>query len=522
MKRYILILFTLIGTKVFAQIPEDAIRYSWYPQSGTARNMAIGGAMGSLGGDITAAYVNPAGLGFYKTNEFVFTPGFFSNSNKANFRETTTKENRGAFNLGATGLILGSVSNRKPKNSSSFTIAINQVANFRNLIHYSGYNNYSSFSEQFAEEFAKSSFSIDEVLNTKSALPYTSAVALYTYLIDTVTINGKQYIKAAPESILDSGMALKQDMYKRTGGGVYDFSIAYAKNIEDKFYWGATLGIPYINYKSNTTFTEKDTSSNNFNNFKSFSYNDDFTTSGVGFNLKLGVIYKPTEFIRVGLAIHTPTFMYLTDTRTTTLTTNLEDTLGHPQSYAVDSRTFTNNQPGESKYSQRSPWKAILSASYVFREIENVKKQKGFITADIEYVNHKGSRFSYDNSEDITPEEESSYKAYYKALNNVVKDQFKGAFNFRVGGELKFNVIMARLGFAYYGNPYKDGPVKAHQVLLSGGLGYRNKGFFVDLTYVHKVNKDVNFPYRLEDRANTYAALDKKSGNLVATVGFKF
>ncbi|MBK8496486.1 MAG: hypothetical protein IPL50_16885 [Chitinophagaceae bacterium] len=53
-----------ISTFIFAQVPEDAIRYSFYPQTGTARNMAIGGAMGSLGGDINATFVNPAGLGF--------------------------------------------------------------------------------------------------------------------------------------------------------------------------------------------------------------------------------------------------------------------------------------------------------------------------------------------------------------------------------------------------------------------------------------------------------------------------
>lgn len=522
MKKYILLSFTLLSAKAFSQIPEDALRYSWYPQSGTARNMAIGGAMGSLGGDITATFVNPAGIGFYKTGEFVFTPGILLNNNKANFRDITTKGKKAGFQLGTTGIILGSVSRKKPTNSSAISIAINQVANFKNLVHYSGYNNYSSFSEQFAEEFAKSGYSIDDVLNTQSPLPYTSAVALYSYLIDTATIGGHVVVKAAPEYLLDSGMAVKQDMYKTTGGGVYDFSLAYAQNIKDKVLWGVTLGIPYINYKSNTTFSENDTSSNTFNHFKSFTYEDNFTTSGVGFNLKLGVIYKPRDYIRLGLAVHTPTFMYLTDTRTTKLTTYLEDTLGRPElPIFVDSKTFTNNQPGEAKYTQRSPWKAILSASYVFREVENVKKQKGFITVDIEYVNHRASRFSSDN-QDITPDQEANYKAYYKALNNVVKQQYKGAFNFRVGGELKFNIIMARLGFAYYSNPYKDAAIKGNQLLLSGGLGYRNKGFFVDLTYVHRMTKDVNFPYRLEDRANTYATLNQKQGNVVATVGWKF
>ena len=99
---------------------------------------------------------------------------------------------------------------------------------------------------------------------------------------------------------------------------------------------------------------------------------------------------------------------------------------------------------------------------------------------------------------------------------------YKGNFNFRVGGELKFNTIMGRLGFAYYGNPYKDATFKANRMLLSGGLGYRDKGFFIDLTFVEAISKDVSFPYRLEDRANTYATLKQQRGSLMATVGFKF
>ena len=67
MHKYLLIICLLTSNIVFAQIPEDAKRYSFYPQGGTARNIAIGGAMGSLGGDINATFVNPAGLGLFKT-----------------------------------------------------------------------------------------------------------------------------------------------------------------------------------------------------------------------------------------------------------------------------------------------------------------------------------------------------------------------------------------------------------------------------------------------------------------------
>ena len=46
-----------------AQKPEDALRNAWFIPGGTARTISIGGAIGSLGGDITANNINPAGIG---------------------------------------------------------------------------------------------------------------------------------------------------------------------------------------------------------------------------------------------------------------------------------------------------------------------------------------------------------------------------------------------------------------------------------------------------------------------------
>ena len=514
MKIYLLLSFLFTGSLIYAQVPEDAIRYSFYPQSGTARNMAIGGVMGSLGGDINATFVNPAGLGFYKTNEFVLTPGFFLNNNKAKFRDTDSKNNKNSFGFGTSGWVFGHSNRNNSQSSSAFSIAITQAANFNNEVRYKGLNNFSSFSEMFAEEFAKSGLTIDDALGSETPYPYTVAPALYTYLIDTVTIGGVTQVKGAPEYILDAGGALQQEMIKTTKGGIYEVALGFAHNSKDKWFIGGTIGVPLVNYNSNTVFKESDTSANTSNYFKQFEYTDDFTTKGMGVNVKLGIIYRPQDYIRLGLAIHTPTYMFLTDTRTTNLTTEVENPV---DKFSVSSQTFTNNQPGKAKYIQSTPFKAMISASYVFREVKDVTKQKGFISADIEYVNHKGSRFSSDN-EEVTAEE----KAYYKALNKVVKKDYKGNFNFRVGGELKFKIIMARLGFAYYSNPYKDAAYKASRMLLSGGLGYRNKGFFVDLSYVHAMNKDVSFPYRLEDRANTYATLNQQRGNIVATVGVKW
>ncbi len=510
-----MLLFCFVAGKAVAQTPEDALKYSWYPQNGTARNLAIGGAMGSLGGDLTATYVNPAGLAFYKTGEVVFSPGFLLNKNKFNFRDTRSSNSKNGFNLGPTGLILGGTADKGRTSSGAISLAITQTVNLNNVIHYNGLNNLSAYTETFAEEFARSGLTIDEVLNLNSKRPYGAAPAIYSYLIDTATVNGKTIVKAATDKILDAGQALRQDFYKKTSGGIYEAALGFAVNQKDRWMFGGTLGIPLVNYNSSTVVKEADTSNNATNGFNSMEYHDDFKTTGAGVNLKIGAIFRPQQYIRIGLAVHSPSFMWLREERSTTLSTKAEGP--YLIDSTVSSHSFTNGQAGRTKYIQSSPWRAILSASYVFRETADVSRQRAFITADVEYVNHKGSRFA-NNNKGATDAD----NAYAKDLNNVVKEIYKGTLDFRVGGELKFNTLMGRLGFAYYGNPYNDSQLKARKMLLSGGLGYRNKGFFLDLTYIYNMSKDVNFPYRLEGQANTYATADQKIGNVVATVGWKF
>ena len=109
MKKILLILTGIIPSScLFAQEPADALRYSWYISSGTARQQAVGGAMASLGGDLSAAYVNPAGLGFYKTGDFVFTPGYNFLNNKSTYYGRTEKDKKNSFSFGTTGIVAAS------------------------------------------------------------------------------------------------------------------------------------------------------------------------------------------------------------------------------------------------------------------------------------------------------------------------------------------------------------------------------------------------------------------------------
>ncbi len=509
MKKYLLILFLFSGGSLFAQTPDDALRTAWFTQNGTGRNTATGGVMGSLGGDITANHVNPAGLGLFKTNELVLSPGFNLNNNKLDYRGSKNAVQKNNFNYGASGLILSSSSNTKRKwTSSAFAVSVNQVANYNNHIQFTGYNNVSSFSEKYLEELTK------DRADTNAALSnyiFGSSLAFRTYLIDT--ISGPGGAVTGYQSLVPLSTGVNQSYDAITTGGYHEIAVGLAGNMDDKMYLGGSLVIPVISYNRELLYSEKDATNNPNNNFSSFEYKESFSSRGIGVGLKLGMIYKPTDYWRIGFAFHTPQMMGYKDEIRSSMITNTES---YAKTVSETSDNLNSGNPGKSEYNLITPYRAIVSASYVFREVKDTRRQKAFISADLEYVNYRGSRFSAVDKSD------QALVSYYSLINNTIKDYYKGNFNFRIGGELKFNVWMVRLGGGFYGSPYADANLKANKIVASGGLGYRNRGVFIDLSYAHAFQKDVQFAYRLNDKANTFAAQTGARGTVMLTVGFKF
>ncbi|HVT86359.1 MAG TPA: hypothetical protein VHD35_14240 [Chitinophagaceae bacterium] len=513
-KIFFIITIVASSLQIVAQEPADALRYSWYISGGTAREKAIGGAMGSLGGDLSATFVNPAGLGFYKTGDFVLTPAFNLLNNKASYFSHSEKDNKNNFAFGTTGFVIGGSTPREAerKRSSAIGIAINRMADFNSNILYRGINTQSSYSQKFLEEIRNNN--VTDANAVAQNFPFGTSLAFNTYWIDTVAGGsaGNYQFQSRAVPLLPTGLIQENNV--RSTGGITEFALAGAVNYNDKFYMGFTLGFSLLNYERNSDFTEADATTNPNNNFDYARISEYLKTSGGGVNLKAGVIFKPTESVRLGLAIHSPTFYQLTDKYSASVTTNTENYQGIQ---TQNSGVFTGGQDAQFKYWLLNPYRIIGSASYVLHEVEDVRKQKGFVTADIEYVNYKASSFSTDPSND-----DQSSKDYFKSLNKAIDNAYKGAFNFRIGGEIKFTTIMARLGASYYGNPYKnlDGE-KGNRFQISGGLGYRNKGMYIDLTYVYTMGKDVNSPYRLQYAAFPSASIRSSGGNIIATAGFK-
>lgn len=512
MKRIIL---TLIAgsffTIVSAQTPEDALRLSWNVQGGTARVQAIGGAMGSLGGDITATFVNPAGLGFYRTGDVVFTPSFGFGKTKATYIGRRTDSSTKKFAIGTSGFIWGGDENKKGR-SSAFSLAINQTADFKSDVIYRGQNNKSSYSQKFLEEIKNGN--IKDGNTVASGFPFGTSLAFNTYWIDTVgggTNGNFQFQTRAP---IANGL-LQQNTIS-TRGGITEFALGGGFNLSDKLLIGGSIGVPVVRLRKEEEFVEADATANTANKFDYAVYKQGLTTSGIGLNIKGGVIYKPQEFWRLGFAFHSPTFYSLTDENTAEITTNTEGYRGTQTQRLQD----VTNASSQIAYLHMTPLKLIGSASYVLREIQDVTRQRGFLTADVEYVAYGMSSYFANDTE--TQPADPATKAYFKSLNQAISQAYKGAFNFRAGGELKFTTVMVRAGVAYYGNPYKNlHNEKGDRLNLSGGLGYRNKGFFVDATYVYSMNSDVNIAYRLQNAAYYNTDIRNTAGKIFLTIGFK-
>lgn len=508
----------------FAQLPEDVLNIHWYPKGGTARSLGFGNAMNSLGGDMSTINHNPAGLGFYKTNELSITPSLNLINGSSTYRGTDAKSNSdNAFNFQTIGVALTNNATMSKWTSRAFGISVSRIADFNSRTFYRGVNTYSSYSTPLANELYEFMLAqkqnnpnisaeqiIDNALNSNN-IALKTRMGLYTYLIDIEDDGTNTNVFARPEDLNQ----VLQSNWIETTGGINEISMGYGWNMNDRIYFGGSIGAAILNYERTSIFREEDEAGSGNNEFDFSEYREKMMVKGMGINAKLGLIVKPIEKLRLGATIHTPTIYGLKEQLSSVMETNIDLGRTNGESFVVASSEFTNNEVPTYNYDYVTPWKFGLGVSYFISESDDVRKQRGFITADVEFINYGKSKFkSLDQYEDD----------YFAQVNKVVKDLYKNAVNFRVGGEIKFTDFLGRLGYGYYANPNRDSELKANIQNISGGIGYRKNGIFIDLAYVHSIRKNVNFPYLMyyNDEQNTFAETKNTLGSVVATIGFKF
>ena len=515
MKKLLSLVTILISFQsIHAQEPADALRYAQSGNGGTARSRAIGGAIVGLGGDISTATVNPAGLALYKTNEFVFTPEFSFGKTSVDYLTNATKQNNISSQFSTLGMIIARPGSMDGKwRNFTFGFGMNKPISYNNTTHYKGNNLQSSFSEKYLEELINNG--VTDPNAAAQNFPYGSSLAFNTYLIDTVSGPGNTVL--GYKSLATPQTGVTQDMKSVSKGFIQETYFAGSANLEDKLYLGASIVISKLKFERTNTFREADATQNKLNNFNYFEAEEYLLSDGMGLGVKLGLIFKPIERLRIGAAYHSPTLYNMTDHYSTKITTDME---GYTSNKVLtqSSLDLNSNELGQFQYNLTNPSKLMFGASFVLHEVEDVTKQRGFISADIEFLDYSNSKFSAYTGSNST----ASSASYLNNINTAINEQFKSAMNIRVGGELKFNTIMGRLGFNYMGSPYAVSDLKGNQMNISGGLGYRDKGVFIDLTYVQRISKGINFPYKLDNGFYEPGYVKNSYGNVSLTVGFKF
>lgn len=476
-----LMLLIAFSTCTMAQSEVDALRYSRLNNSGSARFVALGGAFGALGADFSTLSYNPAGIGLYKSSEMSITPSLVIGKTEATFNGSFRDDLKYTFNLGSVGIVMAT--NPVSRNQQSmwknvqFGFGVNRMANFNNRIMIEGDNNESSFLTPYRD--------VAQGVAPQDLGAYNTGLAYDADLLFLQTGDSTNWNYRID---LPNG-GVNQRKSVETKGSLNEMVFTLGANYGDKLYLGATVGVPYIRYTETSTFTETDEEGNS-DYLKSYTRTDNLETSGTGINFKFGLIYRATDFLRIGGAIHTPTFY-------TGMADNWDASI---KSYFDDGSSLTARSPeGFYEYELTTPMRAIGSLGFIIGKA-------GLISADYEYVDYASARLravDYD----------------FNGENEAIRDNYLVAHNLRFGTEWRYGSLNFRGGYNISANPYRYG-TDATNSSFSLGLGIREKNFFIDMAWVHSNMDD---EYHLYSSDYVAPAMTKViNDSFLMTIGIKY
>ncbi|GAB3825904.1 OmpP1/FadL family transporter [Pontibacter rugosus] len=503
------------GGTAFAQTGTDALRYSQLGISGTARIQGIGGAQTALGADITNIAGNPAGLGMFRRSEFSITPGIQYNTTETGTGDGNFTDERNIFSVPQMGLVL---SKRRGDDDTNDWRGVNLGIGFTRLNNFNQQLRYTNTTEApntivdyFADQAningRTESSLIDEVDNT--GITSLAGLAYSTFLIEFWDVERGEATNYANPLYSYGAIGQLEEIQRR--GSQNQLDIGVGTSYKDKIYLGASLGIITSNFTQESIFRESgdyviafDEENQGIPGQYNLTLRDEFTTRGAGINLKVGVIARPVDALRLGLSIQTPTAYNFTDDYQRSLSaTSVDPDTGVPGTYS------DAELPGEFNYRLTTPFRATGGVAYFIGKY-------GFITADAEFVNYGGMRFSEDN-------EFGSSSGYFTDVNNSISDTYQSAVNFKIGAEGRYEAFRFRAGYAHSGDPYKsndlDGSIKAYTL----GAGIRLQNYFVDLAYVNSNQATRYSPYTFSSGGGEpIVDMKNRQSTALLTVGFNF
>lgn len=542
LRSHILLASALLPLAAMSQTMIDGMTLSRQELNGTARFMSMGGAFGALGGDLSTLTQNPAGIGVYRSSDIGVTlniNAMSTTSESQGVEKKMTKTNALCPNFGfvATWNLDNEV---MPYLNWGFS-----YGRMQNLTrHYKGEipRLGGSLSNYVAGYTSKGNWTPDDLLSSTTHDPYASTAAPWMSIL---MFNGLEINPAAGggyQGLYTNDSNAKGYFYNEQNGYVDEYSLNMGGNFINTIYWGFGLGITDVEFDQYNYYGEdiyngampyKDAKGDISTTAPGDGYFDLDSYKhiwGSGVNLKFGLIYKPIDELRLGFAVHTPTWYSLQQESSATIGGKFKSATDAGES-EIQWSTFTND--GVQDYLQwqlNTPWRMMFSAAGVIGS-------KAIISADYEFRPYKDMKIQDNDGNDfIVPNEDvANYSKTMNILRVGAEYRVTPSFSVRAGyslvtspvkGEREVNALMAdpRTRVAT-DNPYETGTMPSFTLsdntnYITCGLGYRYKAFYADAAYVYRTHSMTYRPW--SEGGVATAKINEHDSNVVLTAGLRF
>lgn len=486
----IALLAGLLPLHLSGQGVTDALRYTNFNYSGTARFMGTGGALGPLGADISVASTNPAGIALFRRSEFTITPALFVNNTNSRLTNTgnpgVIQESRANVNLHNIGAVITSRPLSKRWKNVNFGFTLNHLGNFNRRFTFQGESVGS-----IAESWQERANGFEGIGSFDTGLAFDAGV-LYDFNDDGFYDIDYELNREAPLSRV-------QEVTEE--GSMSELAFTLAGNYDEKLSIGLSVGVPIVNFSSVKRYTERDDNAGPGGAvpyFESLAYEENLRTTGAGINAKLGLIFRLNQAFRISGSVHTPTAFGLQDNFDSRLVNNYYEDEEEQGAFLGTEATAE----GFFDYSLNSPWRYSGGLGFIFGK-------NGFLSAEVEYVDFTNSTFDFDG-----------FISDQQRVNDAIARDLVDVLNIRMGGEVAVDQFRFRLGYNIRSSPFANDETNRNQ--LSAGFGYRAEGFFVDLGYRRAMFDEFYYPYVAQEVPVQEVINEFNLNQLALTIGAKF
>lgn len=293
---------------------------------GTARAMAMAGAFTSLGADLSSMSINPAGLGMYRHSDISITPMMSFARSKTNAPEYG-RNSRDRFSMANIGVAINAYEGSGSLVSLNIGFGYNRLADFNYDYSFQRGGQRATVGDVYSRQLYWGGVSKNDFYTNGGSgnwiwpddPQYWNAMLAYRgFLIDQ---EDPKNPKSWKPTWIGNNAEMGHFTELQSRGSVGEYTLSVGANINNKIYIGASLGIQsvyqrkYIDYGEEYYYpgTGPDGYGNSGLDYQLlwWKLNQSVIVEGTGVNFKAGIVYRPTTNLRLGAAIHTPTYYSL-------------------------------------------------------------------------------------------------------------------------------------------------------------------------------------------------------------------